>query len=392
MFVKKNIKFLLAFFLFIALIIPTQTIHAKTSEIKGIDVSGKFNGIVDWNAVAEQGYTFAMIQIAVGQAPDVDSQFEANYLGAKAAGLKVGVYHYCCVHTPEDAVLEANYCLELLNGRELDYPVAYDIEQDGEDGKSKSFSGGIENTTALAKSYCDIISAAGYTPMIYSTANHLNNDFNWDELDGIKIWVAHYGVDETTFSRNYDLWQFTNKGSVEGANNDQGNCDINYSFLEATDISMGTDDITLGIKESYQLEPLLTPTDCTDTISFVSSDDSIATVDENGFITAQSKGSAVITGTTGSGMTADLTITVKKAPKSIRLSIHSKKLSKGKTYQLKPILSSGYASNKITYISNNKQIAYVSKNGKIKAKRAGTATITITTYNGKTTTVKIIVR
>ncbi len=381
----KTIKSL-ALCMCLLLALPSQRVEAKTSNVKGIDVSGDYNGVVDWESVAAQGYTYAMIRIAEGQAPDVDSQFEANYAGAKAAGLKVGVYHDCCIRTPEAAVLEANYCLELLNGRELDYPVAYDIEKNG------SFFGGIENTTAIAKSYCDIISAAGYTPMIYSTASHLTNDFNWVELEGIKIWVAHYGVKETTFTGTYDIWQYTNKGSVEGANNDMGECDINYSFLEAESISLTEDTLTLGLGESIALSTELSPTGCTDSIQWTSSDESIATVDENGVVLSTAKGAVTITATAGSGVTAEANITVKKAPKSIALSIASKKLSTGKTYQLKPVLSSGSASNLITYKSSNTLVASVSDTGKIKAKKAGTTIISLTTFNGKTTTLRITVK
>ena len=35
------------------------------------------------------------------------------------------------MRTPEAAVEEAEYCLEILDGRELDYPVAYDMEREG---------------------------------------------------------------------------------------------------------------------------------------------------------------------------------------------------------------------------------------------------------------------
>lgn len=368
------------------LFLPSQGAKAQTSNIKGIDVSGKYNGTVDWDAVASQGYTFAMIRIAEGQAPDVDSEFENNYAGAKAAGLKVGVYHDCCIRTPEDALKEADYCIELLDNRELDYPVAYDIEKTG------SFAGGIENTTALAKAYCDAISDAGYTPMIYSTAYHLSNDFDWTQLDGVKVWVAHYGVDETTFTGSYDLWQYTDEGSVEGANTDTGKCDLNYSFLEAESLTLSESEITLGIGETLSIDTEMEPVNCTDTIKWVSSDKSVATVSQKGKITAKAKGTATITVKTGSGLKEKMTVTVKKAPKSITLKVASKKLTAGKTYQITPVVTSGYASNTITYKSNNKKIAVVSSNGKVRAKSAGTTTITVTTYNNKTTTFKITVK
>lgn len=384
MYITRSSK-VIALCLCLLLAVPAQRAEAKTSNTRGIDVSA-YNGTVDWEAVAEQGYTFAMIRIAEGQAPDVDAQFEVNYAGARAAGLKVGVYHDCCIRTPEAAVLEAKYCLELLNGRELDYPVAYDIEKPG------SFAGGIQNTTSLAKSYCDVIAAAGYTPMIYSSASHLNQDFSWDQLTGIKIWVAHYEVGEATFSGSYDLWQYTNRGVVEGANTDRGYCDINYSFLEAESIRFIKSKSTLGIGETLLLDRKLTPDGCTDSIRFTSSDKSIATVNSKGKVTAKASGKVTITAVTGSGVTATATITVKKAPKALSLSTAFKKLKTGTSYQIKPVLSSGSASNQITYKSSNTKVASVNSNGTVKAKKAGSATITVTTYNGKTAHLKVTVK
>ncbi|MDK2807464.1 MAG: lysozyme [Clostridiales bacterium] len=379
---QKGIVFLLCFLF----LIPAKPMEAKTSETKGIDVSGDYNGVVDWEAVAAQGYTFAMIRIAEGQAPDVDSQFEANYEGAKAAGLKVGVYHDCCIRTPEAAALEAAYCLELLDGRPLDYPVAYDMEKPG------TFLGGIDNSTAIAKTYCDIIAEAGYTPMIYSNAFHLTNDFNWETLIDVKVWVAHYGVDETTFSGSYDLWQYSDQEYVEGANNSDNHCDVNYSFLEAETLTFDEDAITLGIGEAYESSLSITPSGCTDTITYTSSDASIADVDDAGQITASKKGTATITAESGSGLTSQITVTVKKAPKSVSLSISKKTLVKTNTYQIKPKLATSCASNQITYTSSDKKIASVNSSGLVKAKRSGTALITITTYNGKSTTLKIVVK
>ena len=104
--------------------IPVTEVQAASYSGEGFDISSH-NGEVDWNLVSESGMDFVMIRTGLGQAPDVDAQFETNYDGAVEAGLKVGVYHLCCTRTPEDAVKEAEFCLEILDGRDLDYPVAY---------------------------------------------------------------------------------------------------------------------------------------------------------------------------------------------------------------------------------------------------------------------------
>lgn len=285
--------------------VPAKAAAAAPSNQKGIDVSGKYNGVVDWESVAAQGYTFAMIRIAEGQAPDVDTQFEANYDGAKAAGLKVGVYHDCCIRTPKEAVLEANYCIELLDGRELDYPVAYDMEKDG------TFLGGIENTTAIAKTYSDIIADAGYIPMVYSTSTHLNNDFDWDKLPDVKIWVAHYDTDEPAFDGIYDIWQYTHKGNVEGANTDTGRCDINYSFLENDNFKLSIPKKTLKVNETYSIKTKPASLSSKYALTYKSDKKSVAVVSKNGNIRAKKKGTTLITVSTFNNKTAIIKIVVK---------------------------------------------------------------------------------
>ena len=285
-------------------ILPVQQVQAA-SKIKGFDVSSK-NGVIDWEMVAASDVDFVMLRTGEGQAPDVDAQFEANYEGAKAAGLKVGAYHVCCVRTPEAAVKEAEYCLEILDGRELDYPLAYDIEKAG------CFADGKSNTTAIAKAFCEVIADAGYTPMIYSSASYLNDFFDWSELDGYKVWAAYYGESKPKLLTPVDIWQYTSEGNLDGANTDKGYCDLDYSYLEATSVKFAKSSLTMKKETTTVAEVKLGPSGCTDTVTFKSSNKKVVVVNKStGKLRAKAKGKAVITVTTGSGKTAKLKVTVK---------------------------------------------------------------------------------
>ena len=288
----------------LTVMLPAQQVQAA-SKINGFDVSSQ-NGVIDWAAVAESGVNFVMLRTGEGQAPDVDVQFEANYEGAKAAGLKVGAYHVCCVRTPEAAVKEAEYCLEILDGRELDYPLAYDIEKAG------CFADGKSNTTAIAKAFCDVIADAGYTPMIYSSTSYLNDFFDWSELEGCKVWAAYYGESKPKLLTPVDIWQYTSEGSLEGANTDKGYCDLNYSYMEATGVKFVKSSLTMKKGETTVAKVKLGPGGCTDTVTFKSSNKKVVTVNKTtGKLRAKAKGTAVITVKTGSGKTAKLRVTVK---------------------------------------------------------------------------------
>lgn len=389
----KRVTQLICIFMAVLLLIPSASAAAAGEDgVKGLDVSS-YNGVVDWNAVAAQGYTYVMIKTGNGSdsgnpEADIDPYFEQNYAGARAAGLKVGVYHVCTIRTPEDAKANAELCLEILNGRELDYPVAYDIEMDG------TFAGGKKNTTEIALAFCEMMENAGYTPMIYSPYKRLKDDFDWKRLEGIKVWAARYGAEPFDLPVDCDMWQFTKEAKVEGANtnNGRGSCDLNYSYMEAQDLTLSKTKITLGKGETYTVKAEMAPELCTDTIKWKSSDKSVVTVNSAGKITAKGTGSATVTAVTGSGQKAEIKVTVKKAPKSVGLEKTSKTVKKGKTYQVKPVIKSGYASYKITYSSSNKSVAAVSSKGVVTGKKKGTATITVKTFNGKTVKCKITVK
>ena len=285
--------------------LPVTEAQAATFSGEGFDISSH-NGVVDWDLVSESGMDFVMIRTGLGQAPDVDAQFEANYDGAVEAGLKVGVYHLCCTRTPEDAVKEAEFCLEILDGRDLDYPVAYDMEQQG------TFAGGKANTTAIAKAFCDTIADAGYTPMIYSSTSYLNDYFDWTQLKEYKVWAADYREAKPKLSAAVDLWQYTKEGSVEGANIDKGYCDRIYSYMEATSVRFTKTTLTMKKKTTAQAKVKMGPGGCTDTKTFKSSNPKVVMVNKKtGKLTAKKKGKATITVTTGSGKKAKMKVVVK---------------------------------------------------------------------------------
>lgn len=389
---KSRNTFMLFCIVILFFCLQKKFVYAASSNHIGIDVS-YHNGEVDWSQVAEQKISFVMIKTGDGKEPeefekDKDSQFEANYNGAYEASIQRGAYHLCCTRTPEDARKEAEYCLKILDGRTLEYPIAYDMEQAG------TFEGGIENTTAIAKAFCEVIAEAGYTPMIYSSSSRLNEDFNWDELKDYKVWVAHYDVEEPNYKGKYDIWQFTQDGDVEGANTNNGKngCDINYSFMEAESVKLNKSAITMGVGETFTFTTKVSPVPCTDSMKWTTSDKSVVSVTQAGKITAKKVGKAEITVKTGSGLLVKCTVTVKKAPSALSANMESKSLKVGRTFQLEAKLPKATASNQITYKSSNKSIATVTTKGLVMAKKKGITYITMKTFNKQEVKIRIVVK
>lgn len=168
---------------------------------------------------------------------------------------------------------------------------------------------------------------------------------------------------------------------------------------EVKSLKLNVKKLTLGVKEkTYQLKATVNPKGTK--VTFTSDKPGIVAVGKtNGKLNAKKTGKAVITAKAGN-KSAKVTVTVKKAPTkktkvTVKKKVTMKLKGKNKTYQLKPKVSSqfGSATFKYTIDKKGKKVVKVDKNGKVTAKKKGTATITVKTYNGKAkAAVKITVK
>ncbi len=199
---------------------------STVSAYTGIDVS-VFQGEIDWNAVKNDGIDFVMLRVGyrgygtkgiIGE----DANFKKNYEGAKEAGLKVGAYFFSQALNEKEAAEEANFVLDTVKDYPLDYPIAFDWEFVRND-EARTNGMSSESITACAKSFCEVIAQAGYTPLIYF--NRETGYFSYDLtlVKDIGFWLAEY-YDTPSFYYNYKMWQYSESGSVDGIN---GEVDMN---------------------------------------------------------------------------------------------------------------------------------------------------------------------
>lgn len=183
----------------------------------GIDVSDS-QGYIEWADVAADEVDFAMIRCGYRGISDGgvynDQCFEYNIESAMASGIDVGVYFYSQAITEEEAVEEAKLCLELINGRDLQYPVAYDFEE-SMSGNGRADGISVEQATANARAFCKVIEDAGYDTIVYGNQHDLN-DYDPKMLDEMDIWYAEYGSSAPTSGHKFSIWQYSNEGSVDG--------------------------------------------------------------------------------------------------------------------------------------------------------------------------------
>ena len=179
------------------------------------------------------------------------------------------------------------------------------------------------------------------------------------------------------------------------AGNFTADCSVTV-VMPVASVSLNKNELTIEKGKSETLTATVSPSDATDkTVTWQSSNNAIATVDQNGRVTAVNAGSAVITVTTKDGSkTATCNVTVVIPVTSVSLNKTELTIEKGKSETLTATVNPSDATNKaVTWQSSNTAIATVDQNGKVTAKELGNVTITVTTKDGsKTATCSITVK
>ena len=199
---------------------------SQSSGNRGIDVS-KYQGNIDWGAVAASGINFAIIRVgyrgSVSGALVQDPYFKKNISGATKAGIKVGLYFFTQAVNEAEAVEEASMAMSLASGYKVTYPIFIDTES-ASNGRANGLSKSAR--TAVVKAFCQTIRNGGYKAGVYASKSWYANQLNASALNGYCIWVAQYNS-SCTYSGKYDMWQYSSKGSVSGI---KGNVDMNISY------------------------------------------------------------------------------------------------------------------------------------------------------------------
>ena len=180
-------------------------------KVFGIDIS-RWQGDFNINQAMNEGVKFAIIK--AGGADDgkyKDSQFENNYNKCKNAGLPVGAYFFSRCINESEALEEANYFLELLKGKQFEYPVYIDVESSRQKESNK-----IELTKAVKK-FCETVENAGYYVGIYANLSFFKNYLNESELKDFDKWIAQWSK-ACTYDDNYGMWQFGGETNVIRSN------------------------------------------------------------------------------------------------------------------------------------------------------------------------------
>ena len=129
--------------------------------------------------------------------------------------------------TVEEALEEAKMVVKELEGYNITYPVAIDIEYvEGQKARQDALT--KEARTEICKAFCEYIREAGYIPMVYGDLETFSQLLDVEQLEGYAFWISETDG-AMTFPYEFDVWQYSHKGKVSGI---EGDTNISISIVK----------------------------------------------------------------------------------------------------------------------------------------------------------------
>lgn len=191
--------------------------------MKLIDIS-HHQGTVNFEKVKNAGYEGVIIKAGGSDAGFYkDSKFEEYYQGAKNIGLHIGSYYFVgknCL-SEQDGIEDAVRFAEILGDKQFDLPLYIDVEAPA--------SGQKDKVTNAIIGFCNELENRGYYVGVYaSDISGFKERINLDRIkDKYDLWVARYGS-KPQYVTNYQIWQYSESGTVAGINDNQVDLDECY--------------------------------------------------------------------------------------------------------------------------------------------------------------------
>ena len=205
--------------------IPGSTRPAKSEfsgvyphdyPIHGIDVS-KYQGDIDWPRVKSSGLQFAYIKATEG-GDHVDEKFQANWNGAKSAGIPRGAYHFVYWCRPWREEMEA---YERTVPAEPDaLPPVLDVEATPTSRTCPRQLVREEVVGEIREMLREMERHYGKRPVIYTTVDFYQGILHPSELEEYPIWVrsTKYSPHVKYGARKWHFWHFQSDAEIPGIN------------------------------------------------------------------------------------------------------------------------------------------------------------------------------
>ena len=248
---------------------------------------------------------------------------------------------------------------------------------------------GVKKVDSIQLSSTEIILKKNDTmniSCIISPADASNIRTIWKSEDA-NIAVVRENIDGTATILGVKEGNCIITATTTDGSNLSASCKVTVVATQAESITLDKSEISLEVTQTAELTATVLPVYTTDkTVFWLSSNDAVATVDENGLVTAIAVGEAIITATTadGSNLSATCKVTVEPTlAESITLSQTEISLKTTETATLVATILPELTTNKtVAWKSSDESIATVDTNGLVTAIAVGEAIITATTNDG----------
>lgn len=267
-------------------------------------------------------------------------------------------------------------------------------------GKKKKQS---ENPYSVPKwvmvTICTVLSVICLAGIVFGI---YNVGYAWEPISMLEVFGLKLpqptteSVDPAEFSQTPSMEQYINEEDIEQTPEPQPE---EQKVVLCTGITLGKNSITFEEAESFDnLTYVLEPADCTEPVQFISANESIATVNDNGKVVAISSGSTEITVSCGSQtagclVTCDFQLAAGEEPPVLPPQLNSEDITffaPGEQFAF--TVSNIDENTAVTYESSRPNVASVSENGVVTAMGIGEATVTATVMLDEPVKLSCIVR
>ncbi len=182
------------------------SLQVQVTNINGVDIS-KYQGTVDFAKLNAAGVDYVFIRATEGITYQ-DADYKSNHASAKAAGLRVGVYHY--YETDDDPQAQLNNFKNLVSLTTGDLAPVIDIEKLHQNDDKELIINLQQFLDGLESHY-------GIKPIVYTGKKFANKYLS--NFGDYPLWLADYQVDQPIIPigwKDWTFWQWSKSGTLDG--------------------------------------------------------------------------------------------------------------------------------------------------------------------------------
>lgn len=183
-------------------------------EVRGIDIS-HYQRNIDWAKLQEASINDAPLRFVVIKATEgvsiKDNTFASNIDKARRMHIITGAYHYFIPAC--SARRQAEYYIRNVTLQRGDLPPILDVEEKGRLSNGELQAAVLEWLSIVEEHY-------GVTPILYTGYDFKKTYLSTSALNRYPLWLARYYTKELDYQGDWKLWQYTDKGHIDGIRGD----------------------------------------------------------------------------------------------------------------------------------------------------------------------------